>query len=134
MNSIMTAAAIALGMFVFLKVKSSFQKYRAAQNVLLAKYTFNNLDSEKRNEVIERTKGILQQGGVTSADRIDRLDERERYGFYALAMGELGIQPALAGYDWNFVRNPFLALLRAEREIRTAQMQIRNARGIQIDI
>ncbi len=84
--------------------------------------------------MIERTKSILQQGGVTSIDRRDRLDERERYGFYALAMGELDIQPALEGYDWNFVKNPFVALLRADREIRTAQMQIRNAHGVQIDI
>ncbi len=36
MNSVLIVASIAVGIFAFLKVKWSFQKYRAAQNALLA--------------------------------------------------------------------------------------------------
>ena len=57
-------------------------------------------------------------------ERFNTLNDRELYGFMAIAMGELNISPAIQGYTWHFVRNPFVALLNADKEIAAAQIEL----------
>jgi len=51
-----------------------------------------------------------------------------------LAMAELNIPPALSTYDWQFVKNPFVALLNAETQIQAAKRQLIESDDIEIDI
>lgn len=126
---------IGVVLFVLFKAKSSFTKHKAAQNALLAKYTFGTLDSESQKRVVEKTKDILSAGGVRGAgDRVARLGDREKYGFYALAMAELNIPPALSKYDWQFVKNPFVALSAAETQIQAVKRNFIKSDGVEIDI
>lgn len=133
MSTFSIAIIAVIGLVVLFRVKSGFSKYKAAQNALLAKYTFATLDGESQKRVVDRTKDILSAGGINGADRVSHLDDRERYGFYALAMAELNIPPALGGYDWQFVKNPFVALLNAETQIQAAKRQLKSG-GIDLDI
>lgn len=124
-----------IGLVVLFKVKSGFSKYKAAQNALLAKYTFATLDANSQKRVVDQTKSILSAGGISGGEeRVSRLEDRERYGFYALAMAELNIPPALGGYDWQFVKNPFVALLNADAQIQSAKRQLSKSDGVEVDI
>jgi len=135
MNSFTIFIIIAIGLFVFFKVTSGFKKYKAAQNALLAKFTFEGLNSETQEKIIEQTKSILSSGGSSSSDdRISRLEEKVKYGFYALAMAELHIPPALSGYEWQFIKNPYVALLNAETQIQAAKRQLNKSDGVEIHI
>ncbi|MEA1995065.1 MAG: hypothetical protein U9N18_02775 [Campylobacterota bacterium] len=39
---------------------------------------------------------------------MDDMDLRVRYVFLALAMAEIGIDHGLKGFQWTYVRNPFM--------------------------
>lgn len=135
MSTLSIAIIVVIGLIVLFKVKSGFSKYKAAQNALLAKYTFETLDANCQTRVLGQTKSILSAGGISSGEeRMSRLEDRVKYGFYALAMAELNIPPALAGYDWQFVKNPFVALLNADTQIQAAKRQVNKSDGIEIDI
>ena len=134
-----TFILIVLGIFFVLKVVSGFNKYRAAINVLLAKYTFSNLDPASQHLVIAQVKDIMALGyqGITSDfinDRFLKLSEVELCLFMSLAMADLGIQPFLAGHTWHPIRNPFVALLNGKKSIEIAQHQLEKNHGVRIDL
>lgn len=119
--------------YFFFHVKSHGSKVGAAKNVLLAKYTFLRIDSKTQSKIIDRTKDILKSGRIRDADeKLQTLSERERYSFYALAMAELGIRPPLGNETWQYVKNPFTALIRAESHIEAARNDFKNKYGVDI--
>ena len=107
-------------------------------NALLAKYTFETLDTEVQKSVIEKTESILLRGGGFSEaaveERMDGFTEKERYGFYALAMSELNISPALSKYNWYHVSNPFVALINADHQMRMARRHLIKSEDIDIEM
>jgi len=140
---------IILGLFVLFKIRSSYSKYKAATNALAAKYTFETLDGETQQKVIDQAFGILINGNieidhanrVLNSDKLVSEDNPERrmdvlvkYGIIALAMAELNIQPALSDYYWQLINNPFIALINAEKEIQAAKLQFIRSDGVEIDI
>lgn len=135
MSTLTIIIAVIVGLFVAFKVKSAFTKYRAALNALLAKYTYQSLDLETQQKVKKQTEKILSAGGFRdAAEELARLEERERYGFYALAMAELGIPPSLPGEHWQFIKNPYVALLNAENQIGAAKIHFQKSHGVEVEI
>ena len=135
MNDLLIVILVVTCLVVLFRVKSSFSKYKAALNALLAKYTFETLDPETQRRVVDKMKSILSAGGIRNVkDRALRLDDREKYGFYALAMAELDIPPALNAYDWQLVKNPFVALSNADTPIKAAKRQLSKSDGVEVDI
>ena len=133
MNVWIIVLIIIAGIYLFFHVKSHGSKVGAAKNALLAKYTFSRIDSKTQSKVLDRTRDILRSGGIRDAtEKLQTLSERERYGFYALAMAELGIPPALGNETWQYVRNPFAALIRAESHIAASQNDLKNKYGVDI--
>jgi len=127
-----------LGLFIFFKMKSSFRKYRAALNALLAQHTYFTLKYSEQEGVMSKIKEImiLGPGGINTdyvEQRFQTLNDRELYGFMAIAMNELNISPAIQGYTWHVVRNPFVALLNADKEIAAAQIELER-KGIKVDL
>jgi hypothetical protein len=61
-------------------------------------------------------------------------DDRARYGFYALAMAELGISPALRGETWQYIKNPFVALDKGDNQIGAAAVHLRKTHAIEVEI
>jgi hypothetical protein len=120
---------------VIIPIRSSYSKYQAALNVLLAKYTYEKLERSNQAAVVNKTKQILLMGGFSNpAERLDNMNSKERYGFFALAMGELRIKPALSGYDWYYIENPFIALYKADNELWMAKNQLKTSHDVEIDI
>ena len=137
MNTLLVLLGIGLALFIFFKVKSSFGKYRAALNALLAQHTYFELSDLEQQNVMRKIKAIMMNGGGGDSafieERFKTLKDRELYGFMAMAMAELNIKPAVQGYTWHFVRNPFVALLNADKEISAAQIELEK-KGIKIDL
>jgi len=120
---------------LFKKVTGQTKKYTAARNALLAKYTFENLDEKGKLKVIDRVKEILERGGA-KADMINRISAKERFGFYVLAMDELGINPPLKGERWHIRRkpNPYYDLSNADKEVSAAQRHYINKNVLRIEL
>lgn len=106
------------------KLSSKRKKMNLAFNVLLAQFTFYNEDIPTQNLIYEKARSILAER--TSQKFADATFDEDPnvyvvFGFYALAMAELGIAPALNGYDaWFEVNNPFLAETGISLELKLA--------------
>jgi len=92
---------------LYFRFKLSFDQYKEASNVVTAAYTFGKLPREAQEAVRDRTRQILSKSGWRG--EFSQLEENEPalYGWYALAMAELGISPNGVLDTWNYVRNPF---------------------------
>lgn len=131
----MMVLIVIVGIYFIFHVKRHGSRVGAAKNALLAKYTFSHLDSEKQLKVLDRTRHILESGGIRNAsERLQNLPQRERYGFYALAMAELGIPPCVGNEAWQYVKNPFVALIRADSHIKAAQNDLKNKYDVEITL
>lgn len=83
-----------------------------AYNIQLAAYTFAHLDADSQVMVRNQAIRILDQSGPTRRDGAAPIfdnDLRLAVRFYALAMSNMGIEPAISGNIWSPVRYPFRA-------------------------
>lgn len=112
-------------------------KHTAAMNALLAKHIFIQLDRQQRLEVCTKIQTILSDDGhmtlEDAADRMERMDEKEFFGFAAIAMAGLGIVPPKI-WSWQVVNNPFVALVDADREIEIARIGLHKRAGINVSL
>ncbi|HWI82691.1 hypothetical protein [Ramlibacter sp.] len=91
------------------KFRSGYQRSAAANNAVLAAATFQTLSGSDQMAVERRALEIL--GTLRRpAQGPDMMIHEARWGWYALAMGELGIKPVGELSNWNHIRNPLLAL------------------------
>jgi hydroxyacyl-ACP dehydratase HTD2-like protein with hotdog domain len=86
------------------------KKMEEIKMALIGKYVFENLiTKEQKNQVITLANKRLQEGKVIpDEETINELNPRIRYLFFALAMAELGFSHGLKGFQWSYVRNPFM--------------------------
>ncbi len=135
MNTIIIIASIIGLLFVISRYLRNVKKHSAAMNALVAKATFPQLPMNLQAQVINNAVLILQQGSRYSSEKAEewlhQMDEKSKYSFYALSMMELGIEPVSKKWQWQIVRNPFVALIGAEREIQMAQLGLQRE-GIEI--
>jgi hypothetical protein len=110
---------------------SVVEKYVAAKNALVAKYTFQFLREDHRKKVDARILDLLISAGVPQkrAERYkSMLRETQYYGMAAIAMALLGIRPWLNNVlfkdRWETVENPLVALTDADKAIQMATNEI----------
>ena len=109
------------------------ERHAAAFNVLLAKHAYGLLDEVDQNKVKERAADILKR--VMPRPPTDFNSEVEKYGWYALAMRELGIPPALVQYStWHVTRNPFMDVLPGDPAIDGVSRHIRDKFGVDVSV
>lgn len=127
-----------MGLFGWL---SGADKYGAAQSALIAKYMFSQMSQSEREDIKNKAIDVLQYGGFPrdyAEERIDRLTEAERYCLYSITMAMAGIPPALKGIlykdEWYPIKNPFTALIGAEKQLVAAQYEIFRKYGIKISL
>jgi len=127
-----------MGLFGWL---SGADKYGAAQSALIAKYMFNQMNQAEREDIRNKAIDVLQYGGFPrdyAVERIDRLTEAERYCLYSTTMAMAGIPPFLKGIlykdEWYPIKNPFTALIDAEKQLVAAQHEIFQKHGIKISL
>jgi hypothetical protein len=127
-----------MGLFGWL---SGTDKYGAAQSALIAKYMYNQMSPAEREDIRLKAIEVLQYGGFPpeyAAERIDRLNELERFCLYSTTMAMAGIPPALKGIlyndEWYPIKNPFVALIKADKQLMAAQYEIHKKHGIRISL
>ncbi|WP_181852167.1 hypothetical protein, partial [Klebsiella pneumoniae] len=105
-----------------------------AYNICLAQFTYENESTENRARIENKAKEIIANGSSIQhmKNTIKQNNPLVIYGFYALAMDELGVPPLLYGFDrWYPVRNPFLAEHGLSRHIEKAVDKIENKSKVQ---
>lgn len=113
-------------------ITSFWTRYSAARNALLAKLTFDRLnEDDARGRVTEKAREIA---GVSTLEMIATFSPAQQYGFYAMAMASLGLQPALSGEKWFWVSNPYKSVRGAEPEIASAKNYFHKKYGVLIDL
>ena len=125
----------------FLGWLTGTDKYGAAQSALIAKHTFTQLTEESKKFVETTAHWVLAVGGIPR-DEIEgtmaKLREDERYCLYSMAMAAVGIRPGLESVlykdQWYPIKNPFSALINAEKQIRAARFEIKRKHNIDIDL
>jgi hypothetical protein len=122
-----------LAVYFTARTMRRFQKYRAALNVLMAKHVFEKLSLAQRNTVVGRAQEIVKAGGIGDWLDLERTEPKKRYGVYALAMAELGIEPPDKSMGWNLVRNPFIVLMDGDKQIEVARQALREV-GIDVSL
>ena len=94
----------AVGWFV-LRLRA---RHRAASNVLFAKYSWLRLDKQGQQQVHECAVQLATAGGRGTRGFAN---EVEQFGWYALAMAELGVVSSVPGNpEWHRVNNPYTVL------------------------
>lgn len=78
----------------------------------------NTLSSSQQQEV--HTLATENANRYFNPDNVNEIDlksenERIRFIFYALAIAELEIDHGLPGYQWFYVKNPFMAAIIDDR-------------------
>lgn len=121
--------------FIFLKISSGMKRQRQVLNIVYANYTFQQLDDDEKNAVIAVVLDILRRGRISNAEqRLENFDDLQRYGFYALAMAELGIHPAIGKYDWAHVSNPIIVSGKVKKELNAAIELFYQDHGIKLNL
>jgi len=108
-------------------------KHSAVQNAFLAKYTYNQLAERQKEEVRERTLRIAKQGGLLEED-LQSVSEMLKFSFYALAMAELNIPPALTNEEWHYVKNPYMAIHKSEHQLQVVKHHLASKHNVHIDL
>ena len=109
MKIIIAIAIFLILVFYITKQINGTAKFAASMNALLAKHTLTTLSPLDREKVMSQAANIFQRltGGPWEKLEAPHL-VGWKYGLIALAMGELGIQPAAAKNNrWHTVKYPF---------------------------
>lgn len=123
-----------MGFFSNLFSLSGPDKLMASKNALVAKYTFLMQDEKHQMMIQMKVTEFLQEQGFSSKG----LKEDAFFGLSVFAMGQLGIKPALSGIlfkdEWQYIKNPLIALRDAEQEIKMVQREIMTRHGVEISL
>ncbi len=144
MKTIIVIIVLVVAIYVWRKIKLAQARHAAAFNVLLAKYTFSQLSEDDKEKVLDKTMEIIERSGggrvlARAAERygspLEFDNEAEQYGWYALAMAELNIPPAIPDIGvWNLVKNPFFAIAPTDKMFRHVSKYLRNKYSVDISI
>lgn len=104
----------------FFLVRRYFRATAAANNAVAALATWNRMSDKEQATVHEQAIQILRRSGWHSEREPDFEDDAARFGWYALAMAELGIAPICLIKQWNLVRNPWREALNPPYYFDTA--------------
>lgn len=104
----------------------------------VGKYVYEKkLSSSQQKEVHNlATENANRYFNPDNVNEIDLLSENERvrFIFYALAMAELGVAHGLSGYQWFYVKNPFMAAIIDDRLWASTKNIVKKRFGIEVTI
>lgn len=124
------ALLIVATVFVALKISSGLKRTAAANNLVFAAATFQTLDAAGKAMVEGKVMEIFGRMNMLPGGPNIEVDSA-RWGWYALAMMELGIPPFKGLPAWNVVPNPFTAIRPSDPYIKST---IERVRELGIDV
>ena len=129
MEIIALVATLLVFIFLLRRNLASGKRADAALNVLLAKHVFSSSSPEERERIELRTRELMAERGQAP----EFAGEVDRYGWYALAMKDLGIAPGVKGFkDWKAIANPSTAIKAGDPLLRTAAYLLKSKCGIDV--
>lgn len=129
---IASALGVLITIIIVLKVYRTRQQYKAASNLVFAKYTHQKLNGKQQKAVHEKAKQMVLD---SNSKLTGFANEVERFGWYALAMNELNIDSMIPeNPHWQKVKNPYLAIFPGNYLIRAVCLSLKNNYGIDIDV
>jgi hypothetical protein len=131
MEILALAATLLIFIFLLRRNLASNKRVDAALNVLLAKHAFSRSSTDEQERIALRTRELMAGRGQAAEFQ----GEVDRYGWYALAMKELGISPGVEGFkDWKAIGNPSTAISAGDPLLRTAAFLLKRKCGIDVSI
>src|SRR4051794_15611198 len=106
-----------MGIFSGLNPFTFSKKYYAAWNALMAAYTFEQLSSDQKEQVMNKAVEIessVFRRPVTFTEIVAKMTEAQLNHLFSLAMMNLEIRPALGTDLWFEVKNPHIDLLNGK--------------------
>ncbi len=124
--------AVLVVIIILLKIFRTLQQHKAASNIVFAKYTFSKIDAKQQKSVHEKAKQLVIDA---KTKHTGFANEVERYGWYALAMKELGMMSLVPDNpSWHKIKNPYLAILPGNYLIRAVSSSVNKNYGIDITV
>lgn len=129
---VFSVIGILIFVIVVLKLYRTRQQHKAASNVVFAKYTHAKLNAKQQKAVHDKAKDMVLQ----SNNKLTGFaNEVERYGWYALAMRELGISSLVPeNPSWYPVKNPYTAIFPGNALIGVVCMLLKQNYDIEINV
>ncbi len=130
-NILLLVASVFVFVFLLRRNAGSNKRADAALNMLLAKHTFSQLSEDEKAGVELRTREIMAQRGQAPEFQGDV----DRYGWYALAMSELGILHQAQGFKgWKAIGNPSTAIAPGDPLLMAATFLLIKKCGIDVSV
>jgi len=123
-----------MGMLSALNPFTFSRKYYAAWNALMAAYTFDQLSSEQKQQVLDKAVEIessVRRRPITLLEITAILNEAGRYHLFSLAMMNLGIRPALGTDLWFEVKNPHVDLINGAEVLASTKHKLEKQFGVE---
>lgn len=129
---VLSVFAVLVFIIVSLKIFRTRQQHRAASNVVFAKYTFEKLKKQEQKKVKERAKVLV----LASSTKLRGFaNEVERFGWYAVAMDDLGILSSVPDNPvWYKVKNPYVAVFPGSYLLRAVSGCLLNEHNLVVNI
>jgi len=126
---VVPAIIVLLFIYIYLSIK---KRYFAAMNVVFAKYTFPRLSNRQREDVHEHSIAMVKSSNTKIRGYEN---EVERFGWYAVAMKDLGIPSAVPENPaWHDVSNPYKAIKPGSMYIRGVSLSLMQNYQIEIKV
>jgi hypothetical protein len=109
--------------WVIWKFSKDSKKINASDNVVVARETFNQLSVSEQQAVEAKAAEIIKQCGWSQSE-VTFDDDVQKFGWFALAMAELKIKPIALIKNWNFVQNPFFAIIEGDEQLKISQRKL----------
>ncbi len=124
--------ATVVALVVAIKLVNMRRRHRAASNLVFAKYTFNKLNIAQQNRIHDKAVEMVLTSGVNMDGFAN---EVERFGWYALAMDELGIHSLVPDNPcWYKIKNPYRAILPGDSMIYNVTGALQQQYNIDVKI
>lgn len=131
MEILALAATVLIFIFLLRRNLASNKRADAALNVLLAKHAFSRLSPDEQDRIALRARDLMAERGHAAEFQ----GEVDRYGWYALAMKEMGMSPGVNGFkEWKSIGNPSTAIGAGDPLLRTAAFLLKKKCGIDVSI
>lgn len=132
MRVLLIIGSVVAAVYLFLRLRNDAIRHAAAQNIVVAKHTFHLLPENDQLRVKEHAENLVN--GLMHGRFEGFNGEIDKYGFYALAMAELNIPSAIREFGWNYVRNPFTAVLPKDKNLEIVTKYFKYRYHINISI
>lgn len=111
---------------------AGYKRSAAVNNAVLAAATYQNLAPSQQVEVDQQMLSLLVRLR-TPINGPNMMVHTARWGWYALAMRELGIPPMGELPSWNIVRNPLTAIRHDDPYVQSTVERLKG-KGYPVDM